>query len=1270
MITLRESQNLFKAPDGAVRSVEFSPGNVVRDYLPPEFKLDGNYVALDGVGLTGEQVCTKKPKPDSEIHFARVPGVFAALVAAAPAVAAGATAGTAGLIATSAGAVAAIAAVADVALSFAFSLALSYGINALTAKDQVKQKNEEGSARAFEGIQDTAGAGNPIPFIYGKVRTGGQFIQSFEKNLSGDEVRAGITTLFTRIAWGYGPMQSVGDYEINGNRLGAIPGLVTETRLGTTDQRSITGFDEINTQVILESILPRNEPPVFPETSETFPIKTYNTVREVDAFSIVFRFPSGLVRISQRTGSRRNYTVEFSVKYRTIVGPGILPNFTETIVKATGNSTAPLKRIFKVPNLPKARYEIVVQRITQDDDEIGPVGNLISTSELYAVIETENIEQAHPGFANTGFQEVPSELVNGPVPTTYTALIEGFNNVRIYSNETTYALGYTDNNAWCCAHFLTEKHGAGDRYTWDNINLPSFLRWAARCDELVPDGKGGLEKRSVIGHNFDEFRDFKKTIQIFVQGADCNLVFRGNQWWAEVDEPDEMVWVATTANVGGGSFNLGFTPKKERANRITVLYINKDRNYTRDTFPKELPDLQQGANFVDANRELFGTTRTSQITRIVNRLLLRTKLETQTIELEAGLDSLRVSVGRVFGVSLVTGGIGLASGKILKVNDFQSEFTIDEEVILESGKTYEIQVQHANNSAISKKRITNPPGRYLTLSPEDPDWLGELSPGDTYALGEVEASVVKFRCTSVRTDQVFVRKIIGIRYDERVYTDDLTLEPTPIKISLPNPFKAPPPVLDLKAVERTEVTEEGVVVQVIDVDWNTPLSANIDRIRVWKSEISGISTRGPWELVSDGVKGDYYAFPLRESPGYRLFVAVETVTKTGASIGVDASPRVKLTLTGDTFLPPDPTAISATIIDGTLVAIVAEVPAPFIQGRGQQSLGYEWRIGSSWASSILLDRTSQPRLETKSYPRGITNLLVKTFIQGGNFSQNAAAISVSLYGQIEENIVYSEVEAPSWPGQKEGLALNGTVLELSEPIVSMVPALDDDEASVVQGGFSPLTVGYPPPSLRVLLEGVYTLLPIPITTDSLLVVSRPDVSVDFDAVFIGLGTFDDADWAFDDARSDIAFSGDEANNVTYVVESRYSTTGMLDTDFTPWALHTNRGEYLAKFIQFRVRLRVFSDAYSGQLNNVTVTIDLPDKVQAGNAQTLSAVSGEVTYPVDYFIQVKRLLVTQIGGAAGDTQRVYNDTAAGFEFELRDSANALKAGTIHYEARGY
>ncbi len=999
MIRIAHIANVLDAPHVSEDSLlEWRPGLRIDDCAPSTFNLDGGHVILHNhKALTGEEVDAIELRDGDELVFAGMPGIWESIFGAAFV--------TANAIWF---AVATFVALAGI------SIGLSYGIAALTAPKRglntAHGDLSDGPARNFEGIQDTAGAGRPIPFVYGRVRTGGHFLQSFERAITGQQVADGLTTLHTLMGIGIGPMKSITAIEINGNQISTIADVTTEKRLGTADQAPMDGFAELVFEVIHQRPIRRQDGWL-----------TFITTRTVEAVEITFRFPGGLLQADKR-GNPHPYDVAFEVELREF-GAGsnvIIATATKTVSAVSRN---PIKGQVKVEGLKLSLYEIKIRRTTLDDEEQPNSLAFNSISEVYALSEIVYEPKAHPGIAMVGLKQVPSAQLNSQVPTNYTFLVEGFDNVRIYSDASTYALGWTDNPAWCCAHFITSLiHGLGDKYDWTNLDIPAFLAWAQYCDAPVADGEGGTEKRATFNHVFDVVEPADETVGMFAQGSGAIVLKRGSKWTVVLDQVDAMVWVANEGNMAPGTFRLDYLPAGSIANRIQVAYADEDRNYERETYFDELPDIAPGAPYVEASRSLWGVTRRSQVAREVRRLLLHNKLGRTEVSLESGLDALRLSVGSVFGVATLAAGIGKASGRLLAVDSTLSQLTIDDEVTIEAGKVYEIVVHHAAGDAISTKRVVNAPGATEVLFAQDTAWAGAIAPGDTYSLGEFESAVEKYRCVECTVGHDFRRRIRGRKYDPAVYTFELDSLPTRIVSGIPDPRLVPPDPTDMTVFERPETNADGSLQVVLDVDWLPPISAILDHFEVW-ARIEGSLN---FDLKGVTHTGHFTIYGVL-APGFTYEVSVVAVSANGMRKAPASGVKAFVMTAGIVTQPPNPVNLRASIIDGSLVAVVDPIPEEALGLGGH----YEWRIGSTWNQSVLADKTKGNRLELKSYARGSTSILVKAVNSIGNKSKTAASTAIILYGQIEENIVLSQEESPSWPGVRTGFTIEGGTNKLS-----------------------------------------------------------------------------------------------------------------------------------------------------------------------------------------------------------------------------------------------
>ena len=1120
--------------------------------------------------------------------------------------------------------------------------AISRGIAALSApRSEPDALLEEQTSRGFSGVQNTVGAGHPIPFLLGgPIRIGGQVLQTFEKQITGAQVRDGETTLHTMISLGHGPIESISEPYIDGNPASLLPQLTTETRLGNTDQKPLAGFADIHN--IASHARPITQADDFLE---------FSTTREVEAVEIMFLFPQGLASTHKETGKISPYTVEFDIQIREIGGD----EFANSAKIVSGYARNPFKAIARIDGLELGTYLIRIRRLTTDVTEVQS-SYYVSESQVLSIDEITSGARAHPGLALVGFSQIPTAQIR--VPERYTFLCEGDNQCRIYSDADNYTTGYSNNNAWCCARFLTMAEGLDDE--WENIDIPSFLDWAAKCDTMVSDGKGGLEKFSTFAHYFDSVQPADDLVQYFGEGCGVSIQKRAGKWRAIIDEEASPLWVGTHGNILADTFELEPIPSADRANRIELVFQDGENDYQRTPHPEMLPDLAADAKINVATRRLNGVTRRSQVIREAVRLLLHNKFATEMCRFSTGLDALRLGAGAVFGVSQLTAGIGIASGRLVSVDSTLTQLTLDEEVTIEAGKTYEITVHHADGDVISTKRVVAQPGTWQTIGAADASWTGTIAAEDVYALGEFDASMMLFRCINTSLTSKLTRQVEGLRYDPQVYSGDLSALPTIVPTSIPDPRLLPPNAEDLTLLERQEFLQDGTLVDVLDVTFTPPIASALDYFQIW---LRRLEENYQWELRGTTEVGHFEIGGL-ESPGFTYEVSVVSVSQYGSRVAPEYGVKAAITTEGLLTQPSNLGGLRADIIDGTLVATVDALPVGELGPQG----GYEWRLGSSWEQSILIDTTTNPRIEIKSYPRGTFTLLVKAVNSVGNKSPTAASVSVTLRGQIEENIVYTSDEAPSWGGTLTGFVVEGGTnkLVLYEPATSITYTLMPQKRT--RGGRW-WGFGAPAAVPLVRLEGYYQTDAIEVSAGE-IILARPDVAVGFEAIYIDLGAFEDADFAFNSAEAQIPFSGYESEKVQVIVEVSTSTTTADESSFSAWSRLRDRGELSMRWIRFRLHAVVDSDAYTVKISSMTVSIDLPDKELSSNHVQGAATSFTVTYPTDYFVAVKRLLVTVIGGAVGDTVRITAQSAVSFTAEIRDSGGSLSTGTIHYSARGY
>ena len=201
-------------------------------------------------------------------------------------------------------------------------------------------------------------------------------------------------------------------------------------------------------------------------------------------------------------------------------------------------------------------------------------------------------------------------------------------------------LQYTNNPAWCFYDLMTNRrYGLGKHIDENLLDKWSIYEIGQYCDQLVSDGRGGLEPRFTCNLQINQREDAFKVIN------DMASIFRGMTYYhagvihTVQDRPQQPIFQFNNTNVIGGEFNYQSTSKKVRRNVAVIRY--------NDPFDNYKPAVEYVENLTDIKkfgiRELeisaFGCTSRAQANRLGNWALISESLETETVGFTAGLEA-------------------------------------------------------------------------------------------------------------------------------------------------------------------------------------------------------------------------------------------------------------------------------------------------------------------------------------------------------------------------------------------------------------------------------------------------------------------------------------------------------------------------------------------------------------------------------------------------------------------------------------------------------
>ena len=252
---------------------------------------------------------------------------------------------------------------------------------------------------------------------------------------------------------------------------------------------------------------------------------------------------------------------------------------------------------------------------------------------------------------------------------------------------------YCNNPAWVFYDLLTNKdYGLGQHLNAADIDKYSLYQIARYCDEMVPDGKGGLEPRFTANVYLSKVEEAYKVLK------DMASIFRGMLIWMDgqltpvQDRPKEPIYTFTTANVKDGLFSYEYTGTKARPNQVNVTYNDPEQNYKQTVLTvDDIDNIIETGKIVKKDTIAFGCTSAGQAQRLGHWVIKTDTLETELL-------SFTTSVGAGF---LRPGDIINVQDRKLDSIDFGGRLStgstttsikLDRGVELQSGQSYELYI--------------------------------------------------------------------------------------------------------------------------------------------------------------------------------------------------------------------------------------------------------------------------------------------------------------------------------------------------------------------------------------------------------------------------------------------------------------------------------------------------------------------------------------------------------------------------------------------------
>lgn len=626
-------------------------------------------------------------------------------------------------------------------------------------------------------------------------------------------------------------------------------GVSAEFRPGTQTQDYIKGFSDTSSEITIQRDLAQDNP--------------YNiavTNKSLSAIRIKILMPKGYKQ--EDNGDLVGVSVQYAVDM-AVDGGSFQRILTDTI---TGKTTSGYDRSQRI-DLPNFNEQVIlrVSRITPDSTS----SRVVDAIRLQSYAEVVDAKFRYPltGLVYVEFDSelFPTQLPNISIKKKWKMIKVPVNydpDSRTYSGSWNglFKTAWSNNPAWVLYDLITnQRYGLDQRELGIDIDKWSIYEAAQYCDQMVPDGKGGLEPRYLCDVVI------QSQIEAFNLIRDICSIFRGMSFWngeslsIVVDKPRDPSYIFSNDNVVNGDFQYTFASEKSMYTQCNVTFDDEQNMYSQDiegVFDTEAA-LRFGHN--PTSITAIGCTRRSEANRR-GRWILKTNLRSTTVNFATGLEGMIPTIGDVIAIADNFWSSNLTlnlSGRVMEVSGLQVflPFRVDARpgdfILINKPDGKPVKRTIANVSA---------DGKTIELN------IGfgfDVQPDTVFAIDRTDIALQQYVVTGITrgddTEQ-FTYSITAVEYDPNKYDEidhGVNIDDRPTSIVNPSVMKAP---------ENVQVTSysrvvQGQSVETMVVSWDKVEYASLYEVQWRKNNSNWINVpqTANKEVSVEGIySGNYF----------------------------------------------------------------------------------------------------------------------------------------------------------------------------------------------------------------------------------------------------------------------------------------------------------------------------------------------------------------------------------------------------------------------------
>ncbi len=505
-------------------------------------------------------------------------------------------------------------------------------------------------------------------------------------------------------------------------------------------------------------------------------------------------------------------------------------------------------------------------------------------------------------------------------------------------------------------------------------------------------------------------------------------------------------------------------------------------------------------------------------------------------------------------------------------------------------------------------------------------------------------SAKAFRVMGLTFNEDFTIGLSLVEYQASHYTwaSKSQVSSTP-STNLPNPFTIQPPASVTLSDQLIEYND-GTVIVALDVSIGASPDSFIDFYQVEYK----LNTDSNFIIYAQGSGLNHRVLNVIDQQTYD--VRVKAVNTLGVSSTYVSAQR---TIVGAIAPPSDVTGFSCNIL-GQEAHLgweqISDLDLAFYNLRFSEKTDGT----ADWQNSVaLVEKVSRPATSI-SVPARKGTYLIKAVDKLGNFSSNATAIISNVTSALNFNSITTQSEHPSFAGTLTNTVITDDAIELdsSELFDSASGDFDDETTRFFDSGVA---------NADFQSSGNYEfadVIDIGAKHTARITASLTQTSDNPDDLF------DNRSGNFDSASSN--FDGDTPANCNAHIEIATSDDNSTYTDFRTFVI----GEYTARYFKFRVVLISRDNASTPVVSEVTVTVDMVDRIFSGNDIVSGTGTKSITFTNPFKSGNYAVGITGQGMATGDYFTVSNKTINGFDVAFFNSSNSGVSKTFDFIAKGF